>query len=96
MARVYRFRRAEEDLLAISEYIAIDSPAAAANWLEKIERTLNLLALHPMVGEDVSHFKPNLRRFCQGNYLLFFAPRADGIDLVRVLHGSRKIEDLFR
>lgn len=95
MAGVHRFRRAEEDLLAIANHIAIDSPAEAANWLDKIERTLAVLASHPMMGEDVSYLRPNLRRFCQGKYLLFFEPRSDGIDLVRVLHGSRKIEGLF-
>lgn len=28
-------------------------------------------------------------------YLLFYAPRAGGIDVVRVLHGARDIENLF-
>ena len=28
-------------------------------------------------------------------YLLFYMPRADGIDVVRVLHGARDIEHLF-
>ena len=95
MARVHRFRRAEEDLLAIANRISVDNPAAAVNWLDKIERTLDVLASHPMMGENVSYLRPNLRRFCQGNYLLFFEPRSYGIDLVRVLHGSRKIEDML-
>jgi plasmid stabilization system protein ParE len=28
-------------------------------------------------------------------YLLFYMARADGIDVVRVLHGARDIEHLF-
>jgi plasmid stabilization system protein ParE len=44
MARVYRFRRAEEDLLAIANHIAADNPTAAAKWLDRIEATLSLLA----------------------------------------------------
>ena len=43
MARVDRFRRAEEDLLAIAEYIARDNPIAAAHWLDQIEAKLLLL-----------------------------------------------------
>ena len=95
MARVHRFRRAEEDLIAIANHIAVDSPAAASKWLDKTERTLVLLASYPMMGEDVSQLRPNLRRFCQGNYLLFFEPQSDGIDLVRVLHGSRNLDDFL-
>ncbi len=44
MAHISRFRQAEEDILAIAEHIALDNPTAAANWLDKIEKTLALLA----------------------------------------------------
>ncbi len=95
MARVDRFRQAEEDLLAIAEYIARDNPTAAARWLDQIERKLDLLAKQPYMGEAVDHIRPGLRRFTHGNYLIFYEPRESGIGLVRVLHGARKIEDMF-
>jgi plasmid stabilization system protein ParE len=28
-------------------------------------------------------------------YVLFYMPRGDGIDVVRILHGSRNVEDVF-
>jgi toxin ParE1/3/4 len=95
MARVNRFRRAEEDLLAIADRIAADNPAAAAKWLDRIEGTLSLLASNPLMGEAVDSIRPRLRRFCQGSYVILYEPREKGIDLVRVLHGSRRIEDLI-
>ena len=95
MAHVHRFRRAEEDLLAIANHIAANSPMAAEKWLDRTERTLMLLASNPLMGEDVSHLQPNVRRFSQGNYLLFFEPTSDGINLIRVLHGARDIKDLL-
>jgi toxin ParE1/3/4 len=95
MARVDRFRRAEEDLLAIAEYIARDSPMAAARWLEQVEKKLELLATHPLLGEAVDHLHPNLRRFTHGSYLIYYEPQPLGITLVRVLHGARRIEDLL-
>jgi toxin ParE1/3/4 len=95
MARVDRFRRAEEDLLAIAEYIARDNPGAAARWLDQIEEKLLLLAKHPYMGEAVDSLRPGLRRFSHGKYLIFYEPRATGIGLVRVLHGARRIEDFF-
>ena len=95
MARVDRFRRAEEDLLAIAEYIARDNPSAAARWLDQIEGKLLVLAMQPYMGEAVDHIRPGLRRFTHGKYLIFYEPQETGIGLVRVLHGARKIEDLF-
>jgi toxin ParE1/3/4 len=95
MARVGRFRQAEEDLLAIAEYIAKDNPAAAVRWLDQIEEKLCLLAKQPFMGEAVDHIRPGLRRFTHGKYLIFYEPHDFGICLVRVLHGARKIEELF-
>ncbi len=95
MARVDRFRQAEEDLLAIAEYIARDNPSAAAHWLDGIEEKLLLLAKQPYMGEAVDQIRPGLRRFTHGKYLIFYEPRKMGIGLVRVLHGARKIEELF-
>jgi toxin ParE1/3/4 len=95
MSRVDRFRRAEEDLLTIAEYIARDNPIAAAHWLDQIELQLLQLAENPYLGEAVDHLRPGLRRFSHGNYLIFYEPRETGIGLVRVLHGARRIEGLF-
>jgi toxin ParE1/3/4 len=95
MPNISRSRLSEADLLGIAEHIALDSPSAAARWLDKIEKTISLLAEYPLIGEDVSHLRPGLRRFCQGKYLIFYEPQDAGIRLVRVLHGSRCMEDLF-
>ena len=48
-----------------------------------------------MLGEDVSRLQPGTRRQVFGNYLIFYRPTQQGIVIVRVLHGSRKIENLF-
>jgi toxin ParE1/3/4 len=95
MARVERSRQAEEDLLAIAEYIAQDSPNAASRWLNQIEETIDSLAQQPLIGEAVDYLRSGVRRFTQGKYLLFYEPRDTGVLLVRVIHGARRIEDLF-
>ena len=95
MARVDRFRQAEEDLLAISAHIARDNPSATARWLDQIELKFDLLAKYPYMGEAVNHIRPGLRRFTHGKYLILYEPRESGIGLVRILHGARKIEGLF-
>jgi toxin ParE1/3/4 len=89
MARVDCFRQAEEDLLAIAEYIARDNLSAAARWLDHIEKKLAILATQPYLGEAVDHIRPGLRRFTHGSYLIFYEPQPKGITLVRILHGAQ-------
>lgn len=95
MSPVVRFRQAEEDLLAIAEYIARDSPGAALRWLDQVEEKLAALAEHPLMGEAVDHIRPGVRRSSQGRYLIFYEPRDSGICVVRVLDGARRIEKLL-
>jgi toxin ParE1/3/4 len=96
MASIDRFRQVEEDLVSIAEFIAHDKPSAARRWLDEIEQKFVLLAQQPYVGEAVDHIRPGLRRVTHGNYLIFYEPHDTGVLLVRVLHGTRRIEDFFR
>jgi toxin ParE1/3/4 len=40
--------------------------------------------------------KPNLHSLAIGNYLVFYFPLTNGIDVVRILHGARDLEALFQ
>lgn len=94
MARIRKSSRAETDLLDITDYIAIDNLDAALRWLDGIQRLFQMLARSPLMGEDVGHLLTGCRRHVYGNYLVFYLAEVDGITIVRVLHGSRQIEDL--
>jgi plasmid stabilization system protein ParE len=54
-----------------------------------------LLAQFPEMSEMVPHLGQDVRRHCQGNYLIFYVPIESGIELRRILHGARRIENLF-
>lgn len=95
MARAIRTASANDDVLAIAAFIAADKPSAAIRWLDDLDETIARLACQPYLGEAVEHLAPGMRRHCFGNYLLFYLPIDDGIELRRVLHGARQIEDLF-
>jgi toxin ParE1/3/4 len=95
MGHVVRTRSASADVVGISWYIAQDNPSAADQWLDDLDETLNLLAEFPEIGERVGHLSAGMRRHCFGKYLLFYVRLEDGIELRRVLHGARHIEDLF-
>ena len=95
MPRIIKSRQSGEDYLEIWLYIARDNPDAADRLVEQFDRHLDLLACTPLMGRSEAEFFTGLRSFPVGNYLIFYFPVEDGIELVRVLHGARNINAEF-
>jgi toxin ParE1/3/4 len=95
MSRIVRTFPARDDLLQIWHYIAQDSVAAADRLIDLVEEHLQLISQNPFMGQSVEQYRAGLRQFTVGNYVLFYVPIDDGIQLIRVLHGARKFEDLL-
>jgi toxin ParE1/3/4 len=85
--RIVRRPRARQDLIEVWQYIADDNEAAADRTLDRIERALVNLAENPTIGRARPELAPDLRSFPVGNYVLFYRPMPDGIDLIRVRSG---------
>uniref|UniRef100_A0ACD5GQI4 Type II toxin-antitoxin system RelE/ParE family toxin n=1 Tax=Desertifilum tharense IPPAS B-1220 TaxID=1781255 RepID=A0ACD5GQI4_9CYAN len=95
MAIVVKRPRAELDLLDIWDYIADDSMDRADEFLNRIEEKLRLIARSSGVGRKRDELLPGLQSFPIGNYVVFYQEIPDGIDVIRVLRGSRDIEAIF-
>lgn len=95
MARILRSIFARADLRDAWLYVAQDNINAADRLLERIDRTIRLIAENPAIGEPQNDLKQGLRRFVVGNYLIFYEPISEGIRVVRVLHGARRWEEEF-
>ena len=95
MSRVTRRPHAEADILEIWGYIAEDSVAAADRWVDKLDEKFALWATQPMMGCARDELSPGIRSLAFGRYVVFFQPLPDGIDVIRVLHGSRDINASF-
>ncbi|MBD1995041.1 type II toxin-antitoxin system RelE/ParE family toxin [Leptolyngbya sp. FACHB-541] len=95
MAIVVKRPRAELDLLDIWDYIADDSMDRADEFLDRIEEKLQLLARNPGLGRKRDELLPGLQSFPIGNYVVFYKEIKGGIDVIRVLRGSRDIEAIF-
>ena len=95
MARVTRRPQAEADILEIWDYIAEDSILDADRWVDRLDEKLALWATQPMMGRSRDELAPGIRSLAFGRYVVFFEPLSDGIDVVRVLHGSRDIDATF-
>ncbi len=95
MPQVLKRPRAEADLDDLWWYIAQHNPDAADRLLDTIDERLTILAQFPMLGTSRDELLPGLRSSPVGNYLIFYLPLSDGIEVVRVLRASRDIERLF-
>lgn len=96
MKIVVKRPRAELDLLDIWDYIADDSLERADEFLARIEGKLQTLVRNPGMGRRREELLAGLQSFPIGNYVVFYQEIENGIDVIRVLHGSRDIEEIFR
>ena len=51
-----------------------------------------MLAANPSAGRARDDLAPKIRSFPVGNYIVFYLPLSDGIEVVRVLHGRQDID----
>jgi toxin ParE1/3/4 len=93
---------AERDLDAQAEYIAISSGGAAAlRFYRSAAQTFQLLARSPSVGRRIPYRHPllaNARMLVMKGFpkhLIFYRLAEDQIEVIRVIHGARDIENLF-
>ena len=95
MPIVQRTEQADEDLMDIWVYIAQDNPKAADKLSDEIERKFILLAGQPYLGPARPDIAPELRYFPVGSYLILYREITDGIEVVRVIHGARRLNSLL-
>jgi toxin ParE1/3/4 len=86
---------ANADIEEIILYIFDLNPVAARHFLDSLEATCELLAGHPLIGRSRAELCEALRSFPIGNYLIFYTPAADGIDVARVIYGGRDLPVVF-
>ena len=85
---ITRRPRAETDLVEIWSDIADDNEPAADRLLRRIVGVMEMLREHPQAGRSRPDLQqPELRSFPVGNYVVFYRPMPDGIEIVRVLSG---------
>lgn len=51
---------------------------------------------YPEMGCLRPDLATNVRCFAVGNYVVFYVPLADGIEVIQLIHGSRDIRLRFR
>ena len=95
MGRVTRTERADTDLDEFWLPIALDNPSAADRFLERIGERCRLLAEHPKPGPARPNIAQNARTIVVGDYLAPYSVDGVDVEIVRVVHGARRLEGLF-
>ena len=85
---------AERDLVEIYLHISRDNPSAAEKLVRAINTKCERLARSPMMGRARPELRPDLRSFPYGAYLILYRATDGGVEIVRVVHGARNLEDL--
>ncbi len=92
MAEIAWTEEAQRWLEDIFEYIAADSPAAAARTVQGIYERAQVLASFPEIGHRYLASSRNVRILLYGHYRIAYLVKDDGnVDVLGVFHGSLDI-----
>jgi len=99
--RVMKRSAAKRDLRAHFVYIGADNEEAAFRFLSAAEESFQDLALNPLMGAVCQLRGQSARMFRRWrvngfeNYLIFYRVIGDRIEIARVMHGARDLEQLL-
>ena len=86
---------AEEDLTAIWVYIGQYNEDLADSLIAQLGERFVMLSAFPNAGRSREDIRPDLRSFAIEKYVIFYRVIPEGVEIIRILHGSRDIEKAF-
>ena len=89
---------AVDDLVSIFDWIANDSPAKAAVFVEKLDQRIGNLETQPFLGHtprDEKLKNSGYRILVIEPYLVFYMIRGKTVEIHRVVHGSRNLDEMI-
>jgi toxin ParE1/3/4 len=93
---LYRLsKEAEQDLEDLWVYIAQRNDVAGDRQVAKLLDRFPMLAQFPTMGVSRYQLLEGLRSFPVRPYIIFYILIPDGIEILRIIHQSRDIEDYF-
>ncbi len=95
---IRRTKQVQQDIIDIYTYIGLRNSDAAERVVDAIERSIDGLKDFPGIGSVWSASDPRLSGMRvvpvspYRNYLVFFRPIENRVDIYRVVHGARKLD----
>jgi toxin ParE1/3/4 len=93
MPQVTRTAQADTDIEEILLRLARRSVRAMNRVSDDIDATCRRLANFPRLGKPRKELAPGLLSYpTREGYTVYYVPTADGIEVQRVIHGSRQVD----
>jgi len=90
MAEVKWTEQASDDLQAITEFIAHDSPEYACLFATDVMDVVERIAVFPKIGRVVPEVtNPDIREVILGNYRIVYRARGYFVEILTVYHSAR-------
>lgn len=86
---------AESDLTDIWTYRADSSEERADEFIEHLVKQFMMLTTFPEAGRKRPELKKGIRSFVAEHHVIFYRTINQGIEIVRVLDGTRDIDKIF-
>ncbi|HJT23219.1 MAG TPA: type II toxin-antitoxin system RelE/ParE family toxin [bacterium] len=89
---------AQNDLMAIVDWIAKDSPNRAVSFVATLDKRVGALSAHPQMGRvprNEQLRKIGYHLLIIEDFLVFYVIRGQVVEIHRVVHGSRRYEDIL-
>ena len=93
MAEVRWTPQAADDLEAITEFIAQDSPGYASLFAVDVLEAVDRIGLFPNIGRIVPEARlPFLREVILGNYRIVYRTLSNAVEILTIYHGARLLD----
>lgn len=97
MARYLLTEPATADLQEIKDYIAQDSVSASRKIIGELKKAIRGLAEMPGKGHNREDLTEQAVFFWPvNNYLIVYRPETNPLEVVRVIHGRRDLEEILK
>jgi toxin ParE1/3/4 len=91
--RVVWSRRASQDLEAIADYIAADSPTYAGIVVKKVVNQTKSLSIFPRSGRKVPEFdNEDIRELLVYSYRIIYRLQESEVVIAAMIHGKRILQ----
>ena len=81
--------KANDDLIDIWTFVAVENPGAADRLLDSLVERASVLVSHPHAGPVRRDIAPELRMLASPPYVILYRTIGTDIEIVRVVHGAR-------
>jgi len=86
---------ARADIKEIWTYIAEYNTDSANDVVRDLAKKFDLLESNPKLGREQDGLVVEMRLFPHKNYNIYYFPIEGGVEIYRVLHGRRNVEEVF-